>query len=295
MTHRLDSLRGRPWCCVAAVLGAALAAPVAGEERKAPKKPSEKVIKARQKAGFAFGWLGKDKAGRYNFDYEPDELEGALPAFGLSLGGGRLRRLPELPAPKGPFALDFSFQRVGAEAMRGLRRLPGLTSVELWGADVPPAGLKELGELRGLTRLGLASTKATDRELKAFAGLKRLTGLDLGLTEVTDAGLEHVSALKALSWLDLSDTKVTDAGLGRLAGLKRLTTLNLSGTGVTGSGLEGLVALTELDLGLTEADDEGLIWGLSEGGAPSAAGPAAGRLLPAASLGEAVAVGPSGG
>ena len=84
-----------------------------------------------------------------------------------------------------------------------------------------------------VTALNLGGAQVTDAGLKELATLKNLTILELFRTNVTDAGLKELAPLQNLTTLFLSDTAVTEAGLKELVPLKNLTTLHLDGAQVT--------------------------------------------------------------
>jgi hypothetical protein len=73
-----------------------------------------------------------------------------------------------------------------------------IIKVDLAGAKVTDAGLKELADLKGLNELDLSATNVTDAELKALADLTGLGTLSLNYTKVTDAGLKELAGLKGL-------------------------------------------------------------------------------------------------
>src|SRR5204862_7026548 len=76
-------------------------------------------------------------------------------------------------------------------------KLPGkpVIGVNLYGANVTGAGLKELKDLNQLTSLDLHQTQVTDAGLKELKDLKQLTSLNLWGTGVTGAGLKELKDL----------------------------------------------------------------------------------------------------
>ena len=70
-------------------------------------------------------------------------------------------------------------------------KLPGkpVIGVDLYGAQVTDAGLKELKDLNQLTSLDLHQTQVTDAGLKELKDLKQLTSLNVYETQVTANGV----------------------------------------------------------------------------------------------------------
>src|SRR5262245_43207036 len=87
-----------------------LTAPLAADDKKAPAAPSAEVVKAWKKAGLHFAWYGREKDGPA-FRETPAGLKGAQPTFRPG-EYQKFERLPALPDPKVPFALDLSDTRV---------------------------------------------------------------------------------------------------------------------------------------------------------------------------------------
>ena len=126
-------------------------------------------------------------------------------------------------------------------------------------APLTDEGLKALHP--SLPRLDLTGAKITDASLRELKGLKQLRSLIVGKTPITDAGLAEVSALTSLHQLSLDDTKVTDAGMKALQKLTALQRLDLNGTAVTVAGLsdlKDLPGLSTLQLARTKLSDADL-------------------------------------
>jgi Leucine-rich repeat (LRR) protein len=127
------------------------------------------------------------------------------------------------------------------------------------GAD-PVRALPLLRRLSGVSELDLGETRTTDQALVSLRGLSGIRRLVLNDTSITDAGLEHISGMTDLIYLDLESTRITDAGLERITTLRRLTALDLSGTRITDEGLKaisGLPRLEELDISGTDVTSSG--------------------------------------
>lgn len=103
--------------------------------------------------------------------------------------------------------------------------------------------------------LNLFGAKVTDADVKQLVPLKHLTTLNLGGTEVTDAGVTELTAFKNLKALSLDDTEITDAGVKALVPQKNITSLSLRRTKVTDTAVK---TLAELDLSKTKVTDDGV-------------------------------------
>ena len=128
-------------------------------------------------------------------------------------------------------------------------------------SDITDSALKHLKGLRTLKTVDLSSTLITDAGLIHLKGLSELRDLDLNHTKVTDAGLVHLKGLAKLEILWLVRAQVTDSGLKHLKGLTELKTLYLMGTQVTDVGVKELCELNKLtDIGLygTKVTDAGI-------------------------------------
>ncbi|HTU18872.1 MAG TPA: hypothetical protein VMG10_12505 [Gemmataceae bacterium] len=146
-------------------------------------------------------------------------------------------------------------------ALRDLKQLKRLRSLNLGAAKVTDTGLKDLKHLTSLQTLTLTETRITDAGLKELKGLQSLQTLKLWDTRISDAGLRELKQLKSLRFVDIGSTQITDAGLKELTALKTLHTLNLSATEVSDAGLKELRHLTSLhslDLSHTPITDAGI-------------------------------------
>jgi len=215
-----------------------LPGPLTAQETKPPAQPSEEVIGAWKKAGLAFGWYGQGREGTADFQGNAKGLTGALPAFRPT--NRQLAKLPKLPDPKVPFALDLRRTRITDKGLKDLAALPSLAALDLGLTPVTGDGLKELKGLKNLTALSLWGAEVSDAGVKGVAELKGLTRLVLSMTKISDAGLKELAELKGLTALSLSHNEVTDKGLKEIAGLKKLTSLALLYTRVTDDGVEEL-------------------------------------------------------
>jgi Leucine-rich repeat (LRR) protein len=157
--------------------------------------------------------------------------------------------------------------------------------LNLVGAPLTDAGLKEVAGLKNLEWLDLRGTTAgrTAAGLMELAGLKKLNNLVLDESQITDEvlrGLRAAGILHTLSRasgtpgtdprptgaedvlrLFLNMTPVSDAGLKELADFKNLQYLSLGSTRVTDAGLKELAGfknLEYLDLSATRVTDAGL-------------------------------------
>src|ERR1700687_868381 len=90
-------------------------------------------------------------------------------------------------------------EKLGGKVTVDVKR-PGkpIVGVDLKGARITDAELKELKDLKELRELNLFGTPVTDAGLKELKDLKNLQTLSLSYTPVTDAGLEELKALKRL-------------------------------------------------------------------------------------------------
>jgi internalin A len=119
-------------------------------------------------------------------------------------------------------------------ALRHLRGLDNLQTLDLSLLSITDAGLAHIGQLKGLQSLDLSIDKYWSRH--------RLNDPDLRfLDDITDAGLAHLGELHALQSLNLSGRSITDAGLVRLNRLYSLKQLRLYETLVTDSGVKSIM------------------------------------------------------
>lgn len=117
--------------------------------------------------------------------------------------------------------------------------------------------LHELVETFELEFLG----PVTDDQLRHLVGLRNILGLELNHRPITDAGLQHLAGLTSLRTLELRGLPVTDAGIRHLAGLRHLFELDLHLTQANDeavAALSGLTELTVLKLGGCPITDRGL-------------------------------------
>jgi mono/diheme cytochrome c family protein len=154
--------------------------------------------------------------------HEPGDLAGPSPS------ADELKAVEEL-ARRGikarPLAAGINWRRVD------LRSVADKVSAE---------DLAKLARIPSIQELNLAGVPLRDADLANIAELKNLTVLHLENTPITDEGLTHLSKLEKLDYLNLFGTAVTDAGLKNLTGLSHLNRLYLAGTKVTGSGVSAL-------------------------------------------------------
>jgi internalin A len=114
-------------------------------------------------------------------------------------------------------------------------------AVDLSGAKVTDADLKEFSGFLNLTRLNLSGTAVSGAGLKELATVYSLGNLDLSkCPNVDDAAMKELGKFQSLSHLKLSGTPVTDAGLKELTGLTPLDSLDVTGTKVTDAGVAEL-------------------------------------------------------
>jgi hypothetical protein len=208
-----------------------------------PEPLSAEVRAAWERAGAVVGWMGREEAG-LNFRAGAGEGKvGELPAFSFEWGHWHAGVIPRLPAPRQRFGLDLGGARVTDAGLKELAALEQLRLLDLRGGRMTDAGLKDLSACQRLQALDLTGTQVTDEGLKEIARLPRLQALYLnfcGRGDVTDAGLKQIEQLKELETLYLRNTDVTDAGLKQLAGLPQLQRLNVAGTRVTSEGARDL-------------------------------------------------------
>jgi internalin A len=146
-------------------------------------------------------------------------------------GMHRLRRLIFVGTanesyPPGPKPLDDT-------ALRHLRGLSNLQTLDLLRMSITDAGLSYIGLMKGLESLNLSNGGGAWRRK-----------LDIPnppyLDDITDAGLAHLCELPALQSLDLTGRSVTDACLEHLKKLRNLKKLILDGTLITEAGVKTL-------------------------------------------------------
>lgn len=165
-----------------------------------------------------------------------------------------LRGLAKLPALT---SLDLSLTRVTDQGMQELRSLPGIVDLNLRFAEyVTDEGLVAIKNWRKLKRLVLHGTKVSDTALEHIAGISTIEMLDLGSVMLTDVALERLTVLPNLRALTIGGNELGDAGLQALRQMPGLTFLDLSGRQGTDSnvwaismsdvGLEAVLTLSQL-------------------------------------------------
>ena|GEM_PF-1231320 len=176
-------------------------------------------------------------------DFEPlrdaDRLADTFTTLGPGFDDAALRAVAAFPFAAKLRALALNQSSVSDAGLAELKRMPGLTAVQVLGGGTTGTGLAVCKELPNLTAVLLPKTATGDAALEPLRGLK-LARLDLSDTRVTNAGLDAVAAVPALTTLNLSGTAITDAGLEKLAGLKALTALDVRNTRATGPGARAL-------------------------------------------------------
>ena len=159
-------------------------------------------------------------------------------------------------------SVDLIHSRVTNDGLVEIAKLPRLVSINLKHTAVGDAGLTHLTKLKkNLRGLNLTGTKVTDAGLAKLAELAQLQNLDLADTQVTDAGLAVLKSLDDVVNLSLDGTSLTDAALVTIAQRRKLRSLSLARTKITDVGLERLIPilpqLTMLDLSGTAITDAG--------------------------------------
>jgi HEAT repeat protein/Leucine-rich repeat (LRR) protein len=135
-------------------------------------------------------------------------------------------------------------------ALRHLRGLPNLQTLDLSRRTISDAGLAYVGQLKGLESLNLWNGGQAWVRKRGIPCPSVLDG-------ITDAGLAHLRELQSLQSLDLGGRSITDAGVPHLNRLRSLRKLRLEGTLITEAGATSLrqalpKATIEIDL-FTEA------------------------------------------
>ena len=224
------------------VLTLASAGTASGQPTAERSGPLPAAVRAAwERAGAVVGWMDREETG-LNFRAGEGKV-GELPAFSFEWGQWQAGVIARLPAPRQGFGLDLGGARVTDAGLKELAALEQLRLLDLRGGRMTDAGLKELSGFQRLQALDLTGTRVTDEGLEEIARLPRLQALYLnfcGRGEVTDAGLKQIAKLKELETLYLRNTDVTDEGLKELAGLQQLQRLNVAGTRVTSEGARDL-------------------------------------------------------
>ena len=194
-----------------------------------------------------------------------DELRrllGLQQLIGLDVGYSEIRpdRLARLidANPKLRF-LNAVVSNVGDDSARVIAQRP-LRWLDLGNTRITDAGLRRLGGLTDLQLLNLNECAVGDDGMGALAGMELLQRLELDGTTVTDAGLAPVvGEMRRLEYLSLSKTGVGDGTVASLA-CPGLQQLSLSDTKVTGATLDPdlLGQLTHLSLFSAPVTREGM-------------------------------------
>ncbi len=270
--------RLRTLCLGAAVLAAAVAAPLAWlwvdwrHERAADRYISDEP--ARRRVGPAWVaaalgprayWLDRDVGFRFAAAHESPAW-GALGTFswatrvwigtdGDAAGDapvdewptdGDLRGLARLTRVQD---LTLVGLRATDATLDDLRRMPHLRAVRL--ADLPrvtDAGLSALADAAELEAVDLERLPVGNAAIAALwvADKPRLSAVYLRDLHVGDAGVRTVTRAAALRELWLDHLPITDAALDGLGSAAHLTHLTVRAPGVTGSSLDRLAGLDEL-------------------------------------------------
>lgn len=126
----------------------------------------------------------------------------------------------------------------GDVSVRHFADLKKLTGLELSGAQLTDAGLKQLGSFENLHYLSLAENRLTDDGLKHLASFPKLGFVNLDGNKITDAGLKHLTRMNRLWNVSLAGTAITDEGLKVLAEIKSLNAVTLPMDRITQPGLQ---------------------------------------------------------
>ena len=153
-------------------------------------------------------------------------------------------RLAAWPGTRNLSEVIFRKSAITDAAMRSLRRLEKLTTIEIFDANLSARGLTDLRDMP-LKRLVLGGCSLSDADL---AGLKDSPIVDLELPNnpISETGLLNLGAPPNLAVLGL---KVTDVGtrLGELKRFPKLRELLLQNAHVTDAGLAGAPTLPLLE------------------------------------------------
>ncbi len=129
-------------------------------------------------------------------------------------------------------------------------------------AEIEKLGGKiEYNANREVVKVDLHGAKITDADLKNLERFTELEWLDIRLTPIGDEGIAHLAGLRNLKFLNVFRTNMSDTGLVNLRGLIDLETLLMGGTKVTDEGLkniERLGKLKKVSVFRTAVSDEGL-------------------------------------
>jgi cellulose synthase/poly-beta-1,6-N-acetylglucosamine synthase-like glycosyltransferase/Leucine-rich repeat (LRR) protein len=147
------------------------------------------------------------------------------------------------------------------DALKEVRKFPGLQELQLEGTNVTSGVLQHLDNLKQLKILSLAGTQVTDTGFASIGKLTSLESLNLKRTRIHGQGLSHLESLTKLKALDLGDTQLDDSDLSQFGKLTQLESLSLENTPITGAGfgqLKGLDKLIALNLNRTRVGDSAL-------------------------------------
>jgi internalin A len=149
--------------------------------------------------------------------------------------------------------------------LRGLARLPYLTTLDLSLTRITDQGMQELKSLPGIVDLNLRYAEyVTDEGLSAIKGWRKLKRLNAHGAKISDTTLDHISGIATLESLDIGSAMVTDIGLERLTSLPNLKELTIGGNKLTDAGLQALrqmPGLNYLDLAGRQGTDAN-IWAI---------------------------------
>src|SRR5262245_7554108 len=195
-------------------------------DRNLPRTIDDATVRAWEKRGFRFGWMGVPVrsniyAGFPTFETDPKTLQNPIPTFaypkydvfGQPQNNGVIFDLKDLPAIDVPFGLDLAGSDVTDAQLKHLASFKNLTFLRLTGPQVTT--LEALAGLKNLTSLELAASVA-DKRPKGLSQLKQLTVLSIWYS---DAVTKELAELTNLTSLELHSYDITDEALKNLAGL----------------------------------------------------------------------------
>lgn len=148
-----------------------------------------------------------------------------------------------------------------------IRRMTGLTELDLNDAEITDQGVGYLHRLSLLEDLSLDRTRITDAAMDSIATLSSLGILSLERTNITDASIPGLNKCSSLAvvilsgtkvsgkgfaalqqpfWIVLDDTEFSDDGMRELGGMCQLSIVSLARTKITDSGIESIAEFPEL-------------------------------------------------